>query len=592
MSCRTKQKGARKMGWLSKRGGRIHTWHKRWFVLTGDLMFYYKTPQDNRPTGTIPLAGNKIIRHPDDPKQQQGFKFEIQSGSAGQVITGNHNTYVISADSAELADEWVAAIRRVMVEPYGGGMFGRSLSETMQVEARLGGQFVPILLHRCVNFLRDHGLTEVGIFRLPGQASRIHTLKETYDCGSQKDFSTTEDIHTVASLLKLYLRELPEPVIPHVYYESFKQATRCFENSPVQCKEQVKRLLIQIPQVNLNVIKYLSRFLHEVQEHSKENKMTSLNLGTIFGPHLLAPQTNDPQLLMESTSVSTDFIRILLTWHEELFPVTADERAPKRLSVLIPGELDSLSAWSSKLMQHSLYQPKPQKHRFRPRQNSAPPNRKKEHKGRFGKVASMVEQFNLRTNSKHITESLSSTNVTISGPIIEDQEISLNGHIPITTAELHSSNEGSSLPDNSLWKNSPLYTPDSSEEDDQEDVFKSLSYGALPNSDTMSSDMIVNSISTELEMLERQLSVAREEASRYKKSARLWKTRYEQEYRARLATEEQVKGLQAMIDDTFQQFALDDSEDEDLFSDEGSGFSLTRPLTGHTHSTPELSNTT
>ncbi len=34
--------------------------------------------QDNRPTGTIPLAGNKIIRHPDDPKQQQGFKFEIQ----------------------------------------------------------------------------------------------------------------------------------------------------------------------------------------------------------------------------------------------------------------------------------------------------------------------------------------------------------------------------------------------------------------------------------------------------------------------------------------------------------------------------------
>ncbi len=70
-------------------------------------------------------------------------------------------------------------------------------------------------------------LTEVGIFRLPGQASRIHTLKETYDCGSQKDFSTTEDIHTVASLLKLYLRELPEPVIPHVYYESFKQATRC-----------------------------------------------------------------------------------------------------------------------------------------------------------------------------------------------------------------------------------------------------------------------------------------------------------------------------------------------------------------------------
>ena len=33
-----------------------------------------------------------------------------------------------------------------------------------------------------------------------------------------------------------------------------------------------------------------SRFLDEVQQHSEENKMTSLNLGTIFGPHLLAPE--------------------------------------------------------------------------------------------------------------------------------------------------------------------------------------------------------------------------------------------------------------------------------------------------------------
>ena len=40
----------------------------------------------------------------------------IAAGNAGQVITGNHNTYLISADSAELAEQWVAAIRRVMHE--------------------------------------------------------------------------------------------------------------------------------------------------------------------------------------------------------------------------------------------------------------------------------------------------------------------------------------------------------------------------------------------------------------------------------------------------------------------------------------------
>jgi hypothetical protein len=78
MSNRSKLKGARKTGWLSKRGGRIHTWHRRWFILTGDLLFYYKSPQDTRPTGTIPLAGNRVIRHLDGPKNNgTSFKFEI-----------------------------------------------------------------------------------------------------------------------------------------------------------------------------------------------------------------------------------------------------------------------------------------------------------------------------------------------------------------------------------------------------------------------------------------------------------------------------------------------------------------------------------
>ena len=36
-------------------------------------------------------------------------------------------------------------------------MFGRSLEETMAVEARLGGAYIPVLVHRCANFLREHG---------------------------------------------------------------------------------------------------------------------------------------------------------------------------------------------------------------------------------------------------------------------------------------------------------------------------------------------------------------------------------------------------------------------------------------------------
>jgi len=72
-----------------------------------------------------------------------------------------------------------------------------------------------------------------------------------------------------------------------------------------------------------------------------------------------------------------------------------------------------------------------------------------------------------------------------------------------------------------------------------------------------------------METLERRLDIAREEAARYKKAARLWKTRFEQEKRARLAAEEQIRDLQGLIDETFKQFALDDSEDD--FEDDSEG---------------------
>lgn len=397
-------------------------------------MFYYKTPQDTRPTGTIPLAGNGVVRHTDDGRQSSTYKFEIVAGNDRQVITSTHNTYLISADNGEAADNWVAAIRRVMHEPYGGGMFGRSLDETMQVEARLGGAYVPVLLHRCVKFIKEHGIREVGIFRLPGQASRIQALKETYDQGCQADFAPSEDVHTVASMLKLYLRELPEPVIPFAFYQSFTEALKLYEGKQGMGVEELNRLLLQVPRANFNVLKYTIRFLDEVQEHADHNKMNSMNLGTIFGPHFLSPKTEDPQVLMECNNISADFVRLVIARHQEFFPVTSDERPAKRLSVVYHTDATIPSWPDNKLTAHSFYHAKPnvrQTSLFRSRQNSAPPDPK----GKFGgKVATMVEQFNNLRSAKHSSVGCqlqnSLRNVEITAPI---QTSSAPANLPTIT---------------------------------------------------------------------------------------------------------------------------------------------------------------
>lgn len=164
--------------------------------------------------------------------------------------------------------------------------------------------------------------------------------------------------------------------------------------------EPLKRLLIQLPVDNFNVLKYIrsnmqlcnfanfqlvlfcSRFLHEVDANSETNKMNSMNLGTIFGPHLLRPETDDPQALMDCNSVSTNFVRALIQNLQEFFPLKIDERAPKRLSIVFqpgvtPPWIQQADDSATPMMaQRSFYQPKGRYISFRPRQNSAPPSHK------------------------------------------------------------------------------------------------------------------------------------------------------------------------------------------------------------------------
>jgi RalA-binding protein 1 len=73
---------------------------------------------------------------------------------------------------------------------------------------------LPTVFRQCIDFLEEHGVNHQGVYRLPGVKSKVEELKSHFDKGEVVDLSE-QDPNTVASLLKLYLRELPEPLIPH-----------------------------------------------------------------------------------------------------------------------------------------------------------------------------------------------------------------------------------------------------------------------------------------------------------------------------------------------------------------------------------------
>ncbi|XP_074761027.1 rho GTPase-activating protein 24 isoform X2 [Athene noctua] len=313
-----------KCGWLRKQGGFVKTWHTRWFVLKGDQLYYFKDEDETKPLGIIFLPGNRVIEHPCNEESPGKFLFEVVPGGDRERMTANHETYLLMASTQNDMEDWVKSIRRVIWAPFGGGIFGQKLEDTVRYEKRYGNRLAPMLVEQCVDFIRQQGLKEEGLFRLPGQANLVKELQDAFDCGEKPSFDSNTDVHTVASLLKLYLRELPEPVIPYAKYEDFLSCAKMLSKEEETGLKELMKQVKSLPAVNYNLLKYICRFLDEVQSYSGINKMSVQNLATVFGPNILRPKVEDPLTIMEGTVVVQQLMSVMISKHEELFPKDAD----------------------------------------------------------------------------------------------------------------------------------------------------------------------------------------------------------------------------------------------------------------------------
>ncbi|KAM4702913.1 rho GTPase-activating protein 22 [Rhinophrynus dorsalis] len=302
-----------KSGWLKKQRNIMKNWQQRWFVLRGQALYYYKDEEENKLQGFIQLPGNQVQEVTSQTEEASRHLFEI---IAGDKVTVNHEAFLLMANSQHEMEDWVRAIRKVIWAPFGGAVFGQRLEDAFHLEARPA----PLVVEQCVDFIREHGLHEEGLFRLPGQATLVRDLQEAFDCGDKPPFDRSTDVHTVASLLKLYLRELPEPVIPFCRYQDFLGCAHVLAKDQAEGTQELSRLVRSLPPANYNLLKYICSFLDEVQSHSGVNKMSVQNLATVFAPNILRSKMQDPQALIEGTSLIQHLMTVLIRENQQLFP--------------------------------------------------------------------------------------------------------------------------------------------------------------------------------------------------------------------------------------------------------------------------------
>ncbi|XP_035669554.1 rho GTPase-activating protein 24-like isoform X2 [Branchiostoma floridae] len=265
-----------------------------------------------------PYGGGKYLIQAASQSEMEGWIRAIR-----RVIYAPYGggKYLIQAASQSEMEGWIRAIRRVIYAPYGGGIFGQSLEETMRYERRYGNRTVPVIIEQTAAYIRKHGMAQEGLFRLPGSLTVVKELQDVYDRGERPDFEELQaDVDSVASLLKLFLRELPEPVVPFAQYESFLQTARLLKVSEAEGVSRLAQLLKQLPEDNFNLLRFLCRFLFEVQLQAQLNRMTAENLATVFGPNIARPLSESPLNIMETTALIQRLTRTLIAEQDAMFP--------------------------------------------------------------------------------------------------------------------------------------------------------------------------------------------------------------------------------------------------------------------------------
>lgn len=219
----------------------------------------------------------------EDKKQKKrsffGFGSKPRVSSDSQDIGANDP----NSNLSQMAYDQHGPIRPV---------FGAPLGEAVRYNHPADYQIeLPAVVYRCIEYLdAKNAAAEEGIFRLSGSNVVIKQLRERFNTEGDVNLVTDDqyyDIHAVASLLKLYLRELPTTILTRELHLEFLAVTELHDLD--EKISALNGLVHRLPAANNNLLKYLAGFLINIINHSDTNKMTVRNVGIVFSPTLNIP---------------------------------------------------------------------------------------------------------------------------------------------------------------------------------------------------------------------------------------------------------------------------------------------------------------
>ncbi|XP_013391570.1 protein FAM13B isoform X3 [Lingula anatina] len=178
-------------------------------------------------------------------------------------------------------------------------------------------QEIPFVVRKICEFIRMHGIGHEGIFRVNGNARVVEKLKASFDKTGDADLLEAGDVMAVAGLLKLFLRELPDAVIPESETQKYVEIHEEYGDKDELCTQKLKQQIKSLPKINYAQLKYLCRFLVHVAQRENSNKMSAMALGIVFGPNLF--RCSDGIAGLKEQGVTNQIVCKFINQFEQLF---------------------------------------------------------------------------------------------------------------------------------------------------------------------------------------------------------------------------------------------------------------------------------
>ncbi|XP_077591941.1 rho GTPase-activating protein 12b isoform X3 [Stigmatopora nigra] len=193
-------------------------------------------------------------------------------------------------------------------------VFGCSLSSLCQRE----NTSVPKFVKMCIDHVESTGLSIDGLYRVSGNLAVIQKLRfaVNHDEKVELDDSKWEDIHVTTGALKMFFRELPEPLFTYGSFNDFVNAIKCSDYK--QRVNSIKDLIKKLPKPNHDTMQVLFQHLRRVIDHGEANRMTTQSVAIVFGPTLLRPETETGNIAVHMV-YQNQIVELILLEYESIF---------------------------------------------------------------------------------------------------------------------------------------------------------------------------------------------------------------------------------------------------------------------------------